>query len=297
MQIISGSSNKILASKIAKLLKTKLADVKISYFPNGELKVWIKDKVEKDVVIIQSFSHHPNRYILEFALLVDAARRSGAANINAVIPWMGYCIQDKVFRPGEPLSAKVVADIIESTKVNKIITFDLHNDAIPGFFSSHIIHLSATPLFIEILKKEKNLDCIVAPDVGALKETTQTAQQLNLPIVVLNKKRDYQTGKVKIINVDGNVKNKNILITDDFISTGGTLIQTAEYLKKNSAKKIIVAITHHLYVKEVNQKLSKAPIDKLYVTDSIANPSLENSKNLNLKTISISKEIVKNIKL
>lgn len=295
MQIISGTSNKPLASKVAKLLNTKIADVELSCFPNSELRVWIKDKVEKDVVIIQSFSGHPNRFILEYCLLVDAARRSGAQNITAVIPWMGYCIQDKVFRQGEPLSAKVVAEIIQSTKPNKIITFDLHNDAIPGFFASQVTHLSANPIFLKEFRKIKVLNCIVAPDVGALKETTKTAQELNLPIVVLNKKRDYATGNVEIVNVDGNVKNKNVLITDDFISTGKTLIQTTQYLKNQGAKKIFVAITHHLYVKGVNAKLAQASIDELYISDTIAMPDTEKNNKLNLKIVSVAKEIVKNL--
>lgn len=294
MQIFSGSSNLALAKNIVKKLNSTLGQIEISKFPNKEARIWIKTKVTKKVALVQSFSGNPDEMIIEFCLIMDALKRAGATQITAIIPWMGYCIQDKIFRKGEPLSSRVVANIINSTNPSKIITFDLHNEAIQGYFKTPLTHLSANSLLIKAVKKEE-LDCVVAPDVGALKETTKTAQALNLPIVVLNKKRDLNTGEVEIVNIAGDVKGKNALIMDDFISTGSTLIQTSKYLKSQKVNKIVVAITHHLFVPGVNCKLAKSSIDKLYITDTIAMPTSEKVPKLNLNIVSIANEIISNI--
>ncbi|MGI5827612.1 MAG: ribose-phosphate diphosphokinase [Patescibacteria group bacterium] len=289
MQIFSGSTNPSLARKIARNLDVPMGKVELSVFPNNELRVWVKEKkVDKDVAVVQSFAGDPNKAIIEFCLLIDALRRCGAHHITAVIPWMGYCIQDKIFRPGEALSAKVVANIIQSVNPNRIITVDLHNESIQGFFSVPITHLSANPLFIDLIKQKKAVDCIVSPDVGALKETTRIAYELNLPMVVVNKKRDLKTGEVSIISISGDCKDKRALIMDDFISTGGTLIQTINFLKKNKAKKTIVAATHHLFVEGTQQKLAKSSLNELYITDTVDMPQLDTKVSLETNIISVS---------
>ncbi|NMB57503.1 ribose-phosphate pyrophosphokinase [Candidatus Beckwithbacteria bacterium] len=294
MQVFSGSSNLPLAHKIAQNLDCKLAKVEINKFPNQEIRLWInEEKIDHKAVVVQSFAKEPDRMIIEFCLLVDALKRLGVKEITAVIPWMGYCIQDKIFRNGEPLSSRVIADIIQATKVNEIITVDLHNETTQGFFSLPLIHLSATNLFVEKLKNN-NLDCLVAPDVGALKETIPIAKAMNLPIVIISKKRDLQTGKVQILGIEGDIEGKNALIVDDFISTGGTLIQAAEFLKKQKAKTITVAATHHLFVEGVEARLEKSLIDKLYITDTI-NSEDEKVDHQFLDIISISETITKKI--
>lgn len=291
MQIFSGSSSQALAKKIAHNSKIKLGEVELSQFPNNEVRVWVKEKkVDREVAVIQSFVGDPNKSILEFCLLVDALRRSGAQDITAIIPWMGYCIQDKVFRKGEPLSARVVADIVQSVRPNKIITIDLHNEAIQGFFSIPVVHLTGSTVLIETFKHMKEIDTVIAPDVGALKESTKIAQHLNLPITILNKQRDLVTGKVSIAGVDGQIKGKTALIMDDFISTGGTLIQTAKFLKDNEVRNIYVGVTHHLFVKGVQEKIEKSDITKLFITDSIEVE--QNSITPKLNILSISNDIV-----
>lgn len=288
MQIYSGSYSQDLAKKIAKVKDIKLGDVDLSQFPNKEVRVWVKEeKIDKEVVVVQSFVNDPNKAILEFCLLVDALRRSGAREINVVIPWMGYCVQDKIFRQGEPLSAKVVADIVMSVNPSKVITVDLHNETIQGFFPS-VTHLSATPLFIEYFSSGIKPDVIIAPDVGALKETTEIAHSLDLPIAVLNKKRDRNTGKVEIVGVDGDVSEKHALIMDDFISTGSTLVQTAKYLKQSGVEKISVAVTHHLFIDGVQEKLAASPIDDLFITDTVSLPKdFKKNSTINVHVISV----------
>jgi ribose-phosphate pyrophosphokinase len=288
MQIYSGSTNPSLAQKIAKKLHVPLAKVELSKFPNQETRVWIQEpKVDKKVVVVQSFAGNPNDTIIEYCLLVDALKRSGAKEIIAVIPWMGYCIQDKIFRNGEPLSAKVISEIVENTKPEKVITIDLHNETIQGFFSN-VSHLSAIPLYLKHFKNNHEIDIVIAPDVGALKETTKIAQALDLPIATLNKKRNLDTGKVEIVGIDGQIAGKRALIMDDFISTGGTLIQTADYLHQSGVQHITVAVTHHLYIPGTQKRLLNSHINDLYVTDTIQNPDkkLKSSKTkMHIKSI------------
>ncbi len=296
MHIYSGSSNPKLAQKLSEVTGFPLSRVEISTFPNGETRVWVDGDIDKDAIVVESFSPNPDRMIIEYALLVDALRRAGTDHIISVIPWLGYCIQDKIFRPGEPLSAKVIAEIVQSSKPDKIITIDLHNDAIQGFFTSRTKLLTAIPLFWEAMKKKK-IDCVVAPDVGALKETAKTATELQLPIVTLNKKRDLISGKVEFIGIDGSVEGKSALITDDFISTGQTLMMAASYLKSQGVEKLYVAVTHHLFVPNVQEKLSKCGIDELYITDTIQMPEIEIKSAEGFKTeiISVAEMIGKNI--
>jgi len=295
MKIFAGSSNPKLAKKIAKELRVKLGKIELSRFANNEARVWIKeDVINKKAVIVQSFSYPPDEHLMEFCLICDALKRLGARKIIAVIPWLGYCVQDKVFRPGEPLSSKVIAKILQSLKINRIVTLDLHNETIAGFFDFSFTHLSATQVFIDYFAQKKiGIDSIISPDVGALKRATIFAQALNLPLTVINKKRNLITGKVSILGVNNEVKGKKVLVVDDFISTGGTLIKTANFLKEKGAQKVYAAITHHFYVKRVQEKVDKSQLDQLFVTDTIKPPEKINSKKL--KIISIGKLLAENI--
>ena len=293
MKIYSGLSNPSLAKNIAGKLNIKMGKIELSRFANYEARVWIKDKANKTAVIVQSFSYPPDEQVMEFCLITDALKRLGVRKIIAVIPWLGYCIQDKVFRPGEPLSSKVIAKILHSFKISKIITLDLHNEIISGFFEMPFVHLEASQVFIDHFKKSKDIDTIVSPDVGALKNANNYARELNLPLVVINKKRDLSTGKVSIISVSDKIKGRRVLIPDDFISTGGTLIQTAKFLKDKGVKKVYAALTHHFYAPQVQEKIEKSSLDMLYVTDTIQKPNKKYNK---LKIISVAKLIAESLK-
>lgn len=287
MKIFSGSSNPNLAKKIASKLKVKLGKIELSRFANGEARVWIKEDVlNQKAAVVQSFSSPSDEHLIEFCLIVDALRRLGAKKIIAVIPWLGYCVQDKLFRPGEPLSAKVIAQILQSSKLDQMITLDLHNETISGFFDLTFRHLSARQVFLDYFRKNKlGIEVVISPDAGFLKKATQFASAMNLPLAVINKKRNLKTGKVSILGIDDKVKGKMVLIVDDFISTGQTLIQEAHFLKKKEVTKIYACITHHFYVKGVQEKIDKSPIDKVLVTDTIMKPEKINSKKL--KVISV----------
>ena len=271
MQIFSGSSNSGLAKQVAELMGSKMGEVEISQFANGEIRVWVKEKkLAKQVVVVQSLSSPTNEHVIEFCLLCDALHREGAREITAVIPWMGYSKQDKEFRPGEPLSAKVMAQVLQTAKLEKIITFDLHNRATLGFFEVPIVELSAKPLLIDYFRKKVGEQTVVvAPDAGSAKASTSFAQSLGLSVVYVDKRRDLESGKVTIMGMSQSVAGREVILVDDNVFTGATLLSTAKELKKAGAKSIRVGLTHHLYVPGVQEKLEQSEINEIVVTDTI----------------------------
>ncbi len=294
MQIFSGSSNKVLAKKIAQLMESELGKVEISKFDNGEKRIMV-EKGSGQAAIVQSLSDPVDENLVELCLLTDALSRSGHTSLVGVVPWLGYSKQDKVFLPGEALSAKVVAQIIQTTKIKKLITFDLHNRAITGFFDIPVVELSAKPIFLEYFKKNMSGDCVVvAPDEGAVKSSAYFARELGLPIAYMDKQRDLTTGKVEISGMSGEVAGKSVIIVDDMIVTGSTMIETAKYLKKKGAKKVSVAATHHLFVQGVQEKLEASEVDEIVVSDTVQQfgDSVNRQISNKLKTLSVAGLIV-----
>lgn len=296
MQIFSGSSNQDLVKKIGEL-GVDVGEVKISKFENDEKRVSV-GKGSGVAVVLQSFSKPVDEQIIEFCLLVDALTRAGYSELVAVVPWLGYSKQDKIFRPGEALSAKVIAQIIQVTKVKKLITFDLHNRAITGFFDIPVVELSAKSLFRDYFAKKmgKNRDqyVVVAPDEGAVKASAYFARELGVSIAYMDKRRDLVTGEVKVVGMSGEVGGKQVLIVDDMIVTGSTMIESAEYLKKVGASGVSVAATHHLYLPGVQEKLDASVIDEVVVSDTVQVPKgLVGKKDGNkLKVLSVASLIV-----
>lgn len=294
MQIFAGSSNLDLAEKVAKLMGVKRGEIEISEFAGGETRVWVKEqRIEKEVMVLQSLSIPTNDYLIEFCLICDALRRGGATDIVAVIPWMGYSKQDKVFQAGEPLSAKVIAQIIQVARVSRIITFDLHNKATLGFFDVPVTDLSAKPLLIEYFRKEvSELTLVVAPDAGAVKTSTVFASELGVPVVYVDKKRDLKTGEVEVVGISRSVEGASVIMVDDNVFTGATLLETTKELKKNGARSIRVGLTHHLYVPGVQEKLENSEIDEIVITDSIQPEMYIQQQSSKLKILSIAEMIV-----
>lgn len=308
MQIFSGSSNEGLAGEIAKLLGVQLGKVEISRFANGETRIWVNEpKIEREVVVVQSLSTPTNDHLIEFCLICDALYRGGAREITAVIPWMGYSKQDKVFRHGEPLSAKVVAQIIQTSHIAKIITFDLHNRATLGFFDVPIVELSAKSLLIDYFRervREKSDEeeiLVVAPDSGAVKNSTAFATELGLSVVYMDKKRDLETGKVTVVGMSRSVTGARVIVVDDNIFTGSTLIETAKELRKAGAKRIMVGVTHHLDVGGVQEKLEASGVDEVVVSNTVAcrvesSKSIKSIKSEKLKVLSVAGLIVDEVR-
>ncbi len=288
MQIFAGSSNRELAGKIAELMGGALGEMEISQFANGESRVWVKEKkVEKRVVVVQSLSSPTNEYLVEFCLICDALYRLGASEIVAVIPWMGYSKQDKIFRSGESLSAKVVAQILQVARIAKIITLDLHNRATLGFFDIPVVELSAKQLFLSYFAGFDGV--VVAPDEGSIKASREFAEKLGREIAYIEKTRDRASGKVEIKGMNGDVRGRDVLIVDDNIFTGETLIKAAEYLKKKGARSIRVGATHYLNIPGVAEKLEQSEIGEIVVSDTVASDTRKVGK---FKKLSVAELIV-----
>jgi ribose-phosphate pyrophosphokinase len=270
--IFSGNSNISLASNVAGLLDKKLSSSEIIRFADSECRVRILDQVEdKDVFIIQSLSKPVDENLVEFLLLADAVKRGDPRKIFAVIPYHGYARQDRVHRPGESLSAQVIAKLIESVGFNKIITVELHNDTIIGFFNTPVIHISGLSVFKPLVQNIKDNVVIVTPDAGALKRSQKFAEELDAPLAFIEKKRDLDSlHKILKMTVVGDVKDKIAIIVDDVIVTGGTLVNAAYLLKQKGAKQVIAAATHADFVEGSSKILQDSPVDKIWVTDTIA---------------------------
>lgn len=294
MLVFSGSSNPKLASNLARKLKTRVGEMELSRFKNDECRVRITEKNPgKRAILVQSLSEPTDQHLMEFCLIGDALKRMGVKEIIGVIPWMSYTKQDKVFRKGEPLSAKVIAKMLQVVPMEKVITVDLHNLAILGFFEVPVENLSGRLVLTEYFKE--NIDdnfVVVSPDEGAIKSSTKLANDLGLELAYLNKARDLKTGKVVMKGISGvPVKGRKVLIKDDMIATGSTLIESAKALKKEGVKEIWVGATHHLQVKDTQEKLDKSPIDRMIVTNTISNKS----KSKKLKILDIAGLIAKQI--
>ena len=280
-RIFAGSSNVNLAKSVSQKSKIPLGNIELGFFSDGEIDVWVKDDVNNSsVFILQSNSTPVNNHIVELALVADALKRSGADKITAVIPYFGYSRKEKQNRPGEPISAKVVADLITSSGINKIICLDLHSDAIVGFFNVPVIYLSALETLAKRITKEKlKSPVVVAPDVGGVKRTRNFASYINAPLAVIEKHR--QTDKrdvIEVLSITGELIGDTAIIVDDIISTGGTIIESAEVLKKKGVKKIIVCATHGVFAKDAIKNIENSPIDKMYVTNSISQEGLKSTK-------------------
>lgn len=302
MQIFGGSSNQDLVEKIREM-GIDVGEVKISKFANDEKRVSVgKGNLSAGrqggvAALLQSLSTPVDENIIEFCLLADALTRAGHSELLGIIPWLGYSKQDKVFLPGESLSAKVIAQIIQTTKIKKLITFDLHNRAITGFFDIPVVELSAKPLFRDYFANtiggEKDKYIVVAPDEGAVKASVAMAHELGLGIAYMDKRRDLTTGEVSVAGMTGEVMDKHVIIVDDMIVTGSTMMESAEYLKKAGAVKVSVAATHHLYLPGVQEKLEKSEIDEVVVSDTVAN--VGNQLLHKLRVISVASEIVREL--
>ncbi len=272
MVIFSGSSNTKLAKDVAELMGAVYSPVDSSKFSNDELRVKVAEtRVNSRAVVVQSLSNPVDSNIFEFCMICDAIRRMGVADITAVIPWMAYSKQDKVFRKGEALSVKVLARILQSAHVSQILTFDLHNPAILGFFDIPVENLTARPMFVEYFRKKMTpYTVVVAPDAGSIKSSTSFAGELGVPVVYMDKKRDLSTGEVTIMGISRPVEKADVIIVDDMIVTGSTLIESAKYLHSQRVKSMRVAATHHLRVEGATKAILEAGFDEIVVTDTIS---------------------------
>ncbi|MBS3131898.1 ribose-phosphate pyrophosphokinase [Candidatus Woesearchaeota archaeon] len=274
LKIIAGTANRSLAEEVAKNLKMKLTPAEIKRFPDGEIYVHILESVRGcDVYVIQPTSPDGNQNLMELLIMVDALKRSSPNKIIAVIPYFGYCRQDRKAKAREPITAKLVAKMIETAGVDRVITFDFHVAQIQGFFDIHSDNLDLIPHIVQHILGRKLKDIvIVAPDVGGASRARTYAKVLHAPIAIIDKRRAEGTRKVIVENIIGDIKGKTCIIIDDIIDTAGTITEAASLLKQKGAKEIYVYATHAVLSGNAIEKIKNAPIREIVFTNTIELP-------------------------
>ena len=271
IKLISGSSHPLLAQEIANLLKIKLTPITLKKFPNDNLFCRIEESIRnEDVFILQTSALPVNDSLVELLLMIDAAKYASAGRITAVLPYYPYVRTDKKDQPRVPVTARLVADMLQTAGAERILTMDLHALQILSFFRMPADQLLSVPVIVEYLKKKdlKNT-VIVSPDVGGLWRARFYAKKLNLPIAIMDKRRDPKNQKINIGVIVGEVKNKSAIIIDDEISTGGTLLETTEALVKHGAKEVSAVCVHPIFAKDTEKKVIRSKLKELVVTNTL----------------------------
>jgi ribose-phosphate pyrophosphokinase len=292
MMIFSGTSNRDLAEKIAKNLNLQLSGLEVFVFPDGEKRVRVLDKVlDEDVVVVQSTSTPVDENYMQLFFIIDALKRGGARSVTGVIPYFGYQRQDHMFREGEDVSVKVIAEILDKLKLDKLIAVDLHTVKIAEAFRIPVIHLSALSVFAGIIKENNWIEnsILVTPDMGGIRRIKILSEMLgNMPFAVIEKNRDLATGKVSAERIEGGTR-KRAIIVDDMISSGNTIAIAAELLKKNGVEEIYVFATHGVFSDKAPKILQDSFVNAVYVSDTVFVP--EEKRFPKLKILSVGKEI------
>ena len=273
MILFSGSSHPILAEKIASYLDISLGKALISTFSDGESRVELHENVRgADIYIIQSLSCPANHHIMESLIIADACRRASAYKITLVTPYFGYARQERKSASRTPISAKLIADLIETSGVDRLVAMELHTGAIQGFFTVPVDHLFVKPVFVEYFESSFNLPddnvVVVAPDSGGVERARAYAKYLGNSFAVMDKRRP-KPNQSSIINIIGNVKDKNCFIIDDIIDTAGTLTASADALANAGAAAVRAAVAHPVLSGDALQKIENSALLELIVADSI----------------------------
>ena len=275
LKILSGSANLSIAESIATKLDVPLAQRTLERFPDSELHIVLQESVRgDDVFIIQPTCPPVDEHLFELFLMADACRRAGAASLTAVVPYFGYARQDRRSRGREPLSARLIADLISTSGLQRVVTVDIHSRAVESAFAIPLEHLSAVPILAEAVRPSLNRNTvIVSPDLGAVKMAEHYAGLLDLPAAIIHKTR-ISGEQVKVQRIIGDVCDKEVLVVDDMISTGGTLVEAINALleARCSPTGVKVSATHALLVGPAAERLGKLPIEKMYVSDSVQPP-------------------------
>ena len=289
IELLAGNSNKPLAKAISEQLKIPLSDAEVGKFSDGEISITLPQTVRgKDVFIIQSTSNPVNDNLMELLIMIDACKRASAGRITAVIPYFGYARQDRKARPRDPITAKLVADILTSAVANRVLTMDLHAAQIQGFFEIPVDHLYGAPILAKYYKKMMNENwVVVSPDVGSVSRARNFASRVDASLAIIDKRRP-KANAIEIMNVVGDVAGKTCLMVDDMTDTAGTLCQGAEALIKNGAKEVYACCTHGVLSGPALERINNSPIKELAILDTI-NFSDEVRNNPKIKIISVAK--------
>jgi len=284
--VLSGNSNPGLFREICTHLKVPEGKAEVSRFPEGEIRVQIQQNIRgRDVFIVQSTSTPSNEHLMELLILIDAARRASASRVTAVLPFFGYARQDRKDRPRVPITAKLVANLITTAGADRVLTMDLHAGQIQGFFDIPVDHLYSINVLGDYFRKKKlkNL-VVVSPDVGGLKMARAYSKFLSASLAIVDKRRENDR-ETHVMNIIGSVRNQNVLLVDDLISTGGSLVEAAQALKKEGALDVHAAVVHPVLAEPAVKRIQASPIKELVVTNSILIPESKRAPKIRILSV------------
>lgn len=295
-KIFAGTANPKFAEKICKELYMPLGKIKIEKFRDGEYNIVIDETVRGyDVFLIQPTCTPVNEYLMELLIMIDAAKRASAATINCVIPYYGYARQDRKTRGREPISSKLVADLLTTAGADRVITMDLHAGQIQGYFNIPVDHLTAVQTIADYFKPivEKDDYVVVSPDLGGVTRARNLAQKLNLPIAIIEKRRP-KPNVSEVMNIIGDIEGKSCIIIDDIIDTAGTITNAAKVLREKGAKEIYITASHGVLSGSALDKIKDSVVTACVITDTI--PIKEGTKAEKIEVISVTSTFARAIK-
>ncbi|KUK86742.1 MAG: Ribose-phosphate pyrophosphokinase [Mesotoga infera] len=277
MKVFAGSASLPLAEKISQHLGIRLGDCRTKRFSDGEINLKIDETVRgHDIFIIQSTCSPANENLMELLIMIDAFRRASAHSIAAVIPYYGYARQDRKARGRDPITAKLVANLLTTSGASRLITIDLHAEQIQGFFDIPVDNLWSFPAFFKFFNQgtfDREEMAVISPDIGGVKRASKFAAKLGVPLAILDKRRP-KDNVAEIVNIIGDVEGKTAIIFDDIIDTGRSLVEAAKMLKSNGAKKIYACATHGVLSGEATKIIAESEIEKVFITDTIYHEDL-----------------------
>lgn len=281
LKIFTGNANPALAKEICDYLGLPLGEAFVGRFNNGEVQIMIDESVRgKDVFIIQPTSYPVNDNLMELMVMADALKRASARHITAVVPYYGYARQDRKTRGREPITAKLVANLMQTAGITRLVTIDLHAGQIQGFFDVPVDHLFGASILAKYIN-EKNMEAVivVSPDLGGVTRARDLADRIGAPIAIIEKKRP-EPGVAKVMNLIGDVAGKNCIIIDDIVDTAGSLVEGAKALEEFGAKSVTAAVTHAVLTDPASERIANSNIKELIVTNTIPLPENCNLPNI-----------------
>ena len=286
LRIFTGTANPHLSLEIATYLGAGMGEAKVGRFNNGEIQVMIEESVRgKEVFVLQSTSQPVNENLMELLVMVDAFKRASAKHITAVIPYYAYARQDRKTRGREPISAKLVANLLSVAGVTRVVTMDLHAGQIQGFFDIPVDHLPGVPILADYIRGKKLDDIVVvSPDLGGVTRARSLADRLSTDIAIIEKRRP-EPGVAEVMNLIGDVKGKTAVLIDDLVDTAGSLTEAANALVKFGAKDVYACCTHAVLTHPAIPRIEKSPIKELVVTNTIPLPPEKQSEKIKVLSV------------
>ena len=281
LKIFTGNANPELAKEICDYLGLPLGEAFVGRFNNGEVQIMIDESVRgKDVFIIQPTSYPVNDNLMELMVMADALKRASARHITAVVPYYGYARQDRKTRGREPITAKLVANLMQTAGITRLVTIDLHAGQIQGFFDVPVDHFFGASILAKYIN-EKNMEdvIVVSPDLGGVTRARDLADRIGAPIAIIEKKRP-EPGVAKVMNLIGDVAGKNCIVIDDIVDTAGSLVEGAKALEEFGAKSVTAAVTHAVLTDPASERIANSNIKELIVTNTIPLPENCNLPNI-----------------